>query len=148
MFLAGHFVNLACVFMHIVGSLSIFNISTGQPLVSHPEKHIGEPPPFARAGTFASFGADSLQPTVDSKPLAPVPNPESPTRPSSSRSFQVCGLETWKPPRGSGEWSASVLESGARSQPIALCLLPTVLWIAPTPCLGRRSCPSARGYWP
>jgi len=72
-FLAGHFVAVACVFMHIAGSIFIFNISKGQPPVSDLEKHRSEPPPLVKVGIFPSFGIDSLPPTTDSKPLAPRP---------------------------------------------------------------------------
>jgi hypothetical protein len=37
-FLDGHFVIVTFVFMHIAGSIFIFNISKAQPPVSHPEK--------------------------------------------------------------------------------------------------------------
>ena len=71
MFFAGDFVAVACVFMHIAGSIFIFNISKGQPPVSDLEKHMSEPPQLVKVGIFPSFGIDSLQPTTDSKPLAP-----------------------------------------------------------------------------
>jgi hypothetical protein len=53
-FFTGHFVIVAFVFMHIAGSIFIFNISKGQPPVSGPEKHIGEPPQLAKVGIFHS----------------------------------------------------------------------------------------------
>jgi len=49
-FLAGHFVIVAFVFIHIPGGCFIFNISKGQLPVSDPEKHIHEPPQLAQAG--------------------------------------------------------------------------------------------------
>jgi hypothetical protein len=70
-FFAGHFVVVSFVFMHIAGSIFIFNISKGQPPVSDLEKHLSEPPPLVKVGIFPSFAIDSLPPTTDSKPLAP-----------------------------------------------------------------------------
>ncbi len=54
-----HFVNLAFVFIHIVGSIFIFNISLDQRPVSDLEKHIREPPQRAQAGTFHSLPGTS-----------------------------------------------------------------------------------------
>jgi hypothetical protein len=53
-FLAGHFVVVAFVFMHIPGGCFIFNISKGQLPVSDLEKHIRKPPQLAQAGIFPS----------------------------------------------------------------------------------------------
>ena len=72
-FFAGHFVAVACVFMHIAGSIFIFNISKGQPPVPDLEKHMSAPPPLVKVGIFPSFAIDRLPPTTDSKPLAPRP---------------------------------------------------------------------------
>jgi hypothetical protein len=43
-FFTGHFVIVTCVFIHIAGSIFIFNISKGQRPVSDLEEHIREPP--------------------------------------------------------------------------------------------------------
>ena len=53
-FLAGHIVSVSCVFMHIAGSIFIFNISKGRPVVSDPEKHIREPPQLGASGNLPS----------------------------------------------------------------------------------------------
>jgi hypothetical protein len=51
-FLAGQFVIVSFVFIHIPGGSFIFNIFKGQCPISNPEKHIREPPQWAQAGIF------------------------------------------------------------------------------------------------
>jgi hypothetical protein len=53
-FLAGQIVIVTCVFMHIPGSIFVFNISRGQLRRSDLEKHIGEPPQLLQAANFHS----------------------------------------------------------------------------------------------
>ena len=58
-FLSGHFAIVSCVFIHIAGSISIFNISLAQPPVSEAkvaptfrserlDQRVGEPPQWGR----------------------------------------------------------------------------------------------------
>jgi len=47
-----HFVTHAFVFIHIPGSIFIFNIFMGERPVSDPEKQIRDPPQLAQAGIF------------------------------------------------------------------------------------------------
>ena len=50
-----HFVTLTFVFMHIVGSIFIFNIFMGQRPVPDLDQRVGEPPQLAQAGIFHSL---------------------------------------------------------------------------------------------
>ena len=47
-----HFLTLTFVFMHIVGSIFIFNIFMGQRPVPDLDQRVGEPPQLAQAGIF------------------------------------------------------------------------------------------------
>jgi hypothetical protein len=105
-FPARHFVISSFVFMHIVGSIFIFNISRGKaPHLSDLMTTFVSRHTWPQTGSFHPLGADSLQSIADSWPQAPYYRPQSPSselrilpaaRPDSPRSFLVCGLETWK----------------------------------------------------
>jgi hypothetical protein len=101
-FIAGHFVIVSCVFIHIAGSISIFNISLAQRPVpdadvaptfrsARLDQRVREPPQqggtsqignrqsqidnHPQAGIFHPFGADSRQPTVGGQLRSAVISP-------------------------------------------------------------------------
>jgi hypothetical protein len=55
-----HIVSVACVFIHIVGSIFIFNISTNRHLVSVLDQRVGAPPRLAWAGIFLAPSTQHL----------------------------------------------------------------------------------------
>jgi hypothetical protein len=65
MFFDGHFVIVACVFMHIAGSIFIFNISKGQRPIPDLEEHIPEPPQWG--GALRKSTIDNRQSTIDNR---------------------------------------------------------------------------------
>jgi hypothetical protein len=67
-FFTGHFVAVACVFMHIAGPIFIFNISKGQPPVSDLEKHMSEPPPLVKVGIFPSLELTAYRQQLTASP--------------------------------------------------------------------------------
>jgi len=68
-FFARHFVIVPCVFMHIAGSIFIFNISKRQLPASDPEKHIGEQPKWGIPQI------DNQQSRIDNQPQAGILHP-------------------------------------------------------------------------
>jgi hypothetical protein len=58
--MVGHFVTPSFFFIHIPGSIFIFNIFMGERPVSDPEKQIRDPPQLAQAGIFDYLQEDSV----------------------------------------------------------------------------------------
>jgi hypothetical protein len=89
---------------------------------------------------------DTGPPPKDPRPPAPGSTPanaihahsvsSSESRPVSSPSFANFLPRTIG--KSKGQWRVVSQRAGVRSQPTALYLLPTLLWFAPTPCIGPR----------